>query len=122
MAKFVPIMLWVWLIHAGIAAILSAPVVYFGRKRVHWHWHELLVFVVPFGIWFALNGILDFVPKNLSNVVIEPVIFGLAVPLAALVRVAIGTRISESASVKSLIGAVSVVAVGVFFMVPCLPE
>ena len=77
--------------------------------------------VIPFGIWLVLLGS-DFVSKSLSNVCLEPVILGLAVPIAALIRVAIGTRFSESASFISLIGAVSAVAVGIYFFVPYLEE
>jgi hypothetical protein len=118
----IPFILVTWLIHAGIAAILSVPIVYFSRKRIHWRRYELLVFIIPFGIWFALCGFTGIRSKTLSNAAIEPAIFGLAVPIAALVRVAIGARISERACVASLIAAVSVVAVCIYFLVPGLPE
>ena len=118
----IPFILVTWLIHAGIATILSAPIVYFSWKRIHWCRYELLVLIIPFGIWFALSGLTGICSKTLSNAAIEPAIFGLAVPIATLVRTAIGARISERACVAGLITAVSVVAVGIYFLVPGLPE
>ncbi len=109
-----------WLIHAGITAVLLAPIVYLGRKRVHWRRCELLVFVIPFGVWLALcsTGIVN---KSEANS-FEPVILSLAVSIAALIRLAIGTRISENVCIASLIAAVSAVASGVYFFIPGLPE
>jgi hypothetical protein len=118
----IPFVIVTWLIHASIAAVLSAPVVLFSRKRIHWRRYELLVFVIPFAIWFSLCGFTGIRSKTLSNAAIEPAMFSLAVPIAALVRVVIGARISERACVAGLIAAVSVVAVGVYFLVPGLPE
>jgi hypothetical protein len=80
----IPFIFVTWLIHAGIAAILSAPIVYFSRKRIHWRRYELLAFIIPFGIWFALCGFTGIRSKTLSNAAIEPAIFGLGVPIAAL--------------------------------------
>jgi hypothetical protein len=120
--EIVPFVVITWLIHAGIAGILSAPIVYFSRKRIHWHRRELLVLIIPFGIWFVLSGFTGIRPKSLANAAFEPAIFGFAVPIVALVRVVIGPRVSESVWFPILIGAVSVVAVSVYFAVPLLPE
>jgi hypothetical protein len=120
--EIVPFVIVTWLIHVGIAAVLSAPIVFFSRKRIHWHRYELLVFVIPFAIWFALCGFTGIRSKTLSNAAVEPAMFSLAVPIAALARVIVGTRISERACIASLIGAVSVVAVAIYFLVPGLPE
>jgi hypothetical protein len=82
----------------------------------------MLVFVIPFAVWFALCCFAGVRSKTLSNGAIEPVVFGFDVPVAAFVRVAIGTRISDRACVTGLIGAVSAVSVVVYFCVPDLPE
>jgi hypothetical protein len=111
-----------WVFHFGIAAILSAPILYFGRKRYNWQPREWLVLVIPFGVWFVVTGFIGSRPKSLSNVFIEPLILGLAFPFAALCRVIVGTRISERVCVASLIAVLSLVAVGVYYTFPCLPE
>jgi hypothetical protein len=120
--EIVPFVIVTWLIHAGIGAVLSAPVVLFSRRRVHWRKREFLVFVMPFAIWLALCEFTGIRSKSLSNAAIEPAMFALAVPMAALIRVIIGTRISERACVAGLIAAVSAVAIAVYFCVPALPE
>jgi hypothetical protein len=47
-------MLWLWSIHLGIGAVLSAPVVAWGIGRVHWSLLDLLAIFLPFALWFAL--------------------------------------------------------------------
>ena len=115
-------MLMVWLLHAIIAGILSAPIVILGRKRVHWHLWELLTFIIPFALWTALFfSELSTGRKSLANFG-EPNYFALAIPLAALVRVAVGSRVSQRVCAIALIGVLSGLAVGIFFIVPSLPE
>lgn len=120
--EILPFVIVTWLIHGVVAGILSTPVVYFSQKRVHWRRYELLVLVIPFCFWFALCGFTGIRSKTLSNAVIEPAMFSLAVPVAALMRVIIGTRISEKACIIVLISAVSIVAIGVYFLFPSFPE
>src|SRR6266705_1093574 len=82
------LLLMIWMIHAVVAAVLSFPIVLFGRNRVHWYSWELLALILPFCVWLALE---QFWPSSSSakgwGNLIEPVYFGLAVPGAALVRV-----------------------------------
>jgi len=59
--------------------------------------------------------------KCLSNLA-EPFAFALAVPVAAFVRVALGSRVPEKICAGILIASVCVVAAGVFFVMPPLPE
>jgi hypothetical protein len=115
-------MLLIWMVHAVIAAIPSAPIVFFGRKRVRWRFWELLVLVLPFIVWCLLMfSELSTGRKSLSNLG-EPVCFALAVPVAALVRVAVASRIPERPCAAVLIAMACMVAAGVFFVVPPLPE
>lgn len=112
----------IWLTHAGFAGVLSAPVVLLGRRRVHWRAWESLVLVLPFTIWSVLMfSELATGKKSLANLG-EPFYFAAAIPVAALIRVALGSRVSERVCAGSLIAAVCFVAVGVFFFVPPLPE
>jgi hypothetical protein len=113
--------LWIWLVHAAIATVLSAPLVFFGRNRVHWRVWELLVLVLPFLVWHVLMLSPLSAGKSLANLG-EPFYFAFAAPGAALVRILVGSRIRERACGAVLIAAVCLVAAGVFFIVPPLPE
>jgi hypothetical protein len=111
-----------WLIYVAIAGVLAAPIVFFGRRRVHWMWWETLVFIVPFFIWMGLMfSELSTGRKSLANLG-EFVFIGFAVPVAALVRVALGMRVRERACAGSLFALVCLTAVGVFWLTPMLPE
>ena len=115
-------MLIIWLMHVGIAAVPSAPIVFFGRERVHWRSWELLALVIPFTVWMCLMySDLSTGWKSLSNLA-EPFFFSLAVPLAALARVAVGTKVNEKWFAGLLIAALCGAAAAVFFLVPSLPE
>jgi hypothetical protein len=115
-------LLLIWSIHTGIAAVLSAPVIYFGRKRVHWRSWELLTFVLPFLIWTCLMfSDLATGEKSLSNLG-EPFVFALAIPIAALLRVVFAKSVSEPLCSGILILLVCLAAITVFFTVPSLPE
>lgn len=110
-----------WLLHAGIGALMTAPIVYLSRKRVHWQWEEALVFVVPFSVWLLLQAC-EFVTKSFSNDLVEPSILGSVVPLAALVRVAVGTSLADRKAIAALMAAVSATAACLYFFFPYLEE
>ena len=121
MEEFGAILL-IWMVHTGIAGMPSAPIVLLGRKRVHWHVWELLVLVFPFVVWTVLMfSNLSPGRKSLANLG-EPFYFALAVPAAATVRVAVGSRVPERLIAGGLIAVMCIVAIGVFFLVPALPE
>jgi len=113
--------LWIWLIHAVIAGVLSAPVVFFGREKVDWRYWELLVLILPFGVWCLLMFSNLSTGKSLANLS-EPFYFAFAVPVAAIVRLAVGSQIPQQLCAAFLVAAICVVAAGVFFIVPPLPE
>jgi len=85
-------MLQIWAIHATIGALLSAPIVVLGRRRVHWESADLLAFLLPFAAWDALTNY-SAVGKSLGNLA-EPLLLSLTLPVAALIRGAssIGTE------------------------------
>ena len=114
--------LLVWSLQFGIAAVLSAPFVFFGRKRAQWRWWELLAFVLPFAVWLLLtDSSLSIGRKGYGNLN-EIFYLALGVPLAAMVRVAIGPRPAVRAHVgwvaAALVGVLCVAAAAVFFLVP----
>ena len=115
-------MVWIWTIHAVIGAVLCAPIVFFGRRRVHWHWWELAAFIVPFLVWSALMfSELSTGRKSLSNLA-EPFFLTAALSLAAGTRVLIGAGARERATAGGVFFALCVLAAGVFFVIPSLPE
>ena len=115
-------MLLIWLVHAAIAAVLSAPVVFLSRRRVHWRYWELLVLVLPFTVWAILMfSELSTGRKSLSNL-IEPFYIAAAIPVVVLVRVVVGSRVPERVLSCFLIAVMCIVAGGVFFFVPPLAE
>jgi len=116
----IAVLLWVW--HLGFALVPSLPVIWLGRRRVAWRRIELLVFVLPFAIWFGLMlSPISLGRKTLANLG-EPLFFAITIPIAVLLRVVIGRRFSERVCSRLLITAVCLVAVGVFLFTPALPE
>ena len=112
---------YIWVMHAVVAAVLSTPIVFLGRKRVHWGPLDFMAFVLPFGVWLVLSEFSEPTGKSLANL-IEPVYFSLAIPLAALFRVIVGARVREWACSTSLVALVCLTAACVFWLTPPLPE
>ena len=111
----------IWGVHAAIAVVLTAPIVFFGRKRLRWKWWELLAFVLPFAVWAILmSSELAEERKTVWNIP-EGLYFAVAVPLAALVRVAVGSRRREPVWAAALLVALCAIAAAVFFLVPPWP-
>jgi hypothetical protein len=113
-------MLLIWFVHALIGTVPSAPVVFLGRRRVHWRATDLLALTLPFAVWSALvqassRG------KTLSNLG-EPFLFALAIPVAALLRVIAGRRTDEKITSIVLVAALCLVAAAVYCLTPSLPE
>ena len=103
--------------HAGVALVLTAPVILWGRKRVHWYFWELLAFVVPYLIWWGLF-FMDLKMKSLANLA-EPIFISLFLPVAAIVRVRIGGSTKERSVALRLQVTLCVIAIAVYFVVPC---
>jgi hypothetical protein len=112
-----------WLMHFGIAALLTAPIVFMGRRRVRWQPWELSALIVPFTVW-ALLMVSDLSTrrKSLSNLFGEPIFFSLAIPIAAAFRVLLGSSVRESIFACGLIFSLCVLTAIVFFVAPSLPE
>jgi hypothetical protein len=112
----------IWSVHAVIGAGLAAPILFFGRKRVGWASWQLLVLFIPFCVWAVLMlSPLSTGRKSLANLG-EPVYISFAIPVLALLRFAVGRRISERLYAAIFITALCVIAATVFFMVPFKPE
>ena len=110
MGDFIPV---TWLMHASIACVPLAFIVPLSRKRVHWQWWELLALIIPYGIFVVLMSS-NFATKNPLNM-FDSISIGFAIPVAALVRVAVGARIGERLCAALLMGLLCIVAVIVYF-------
>ena len=108
-----------WLIHANVGLALAAPIVTKTRSKVRWHWVDFLGVVVPFGMWFAFVGFCGLVPKNIPNILFEPLILSLGLPAAAAVRVLLRQRFSHATLLVALL---SGAGVGIYFAVPTIGE
>jgi hypothetical protein len=115
-------LLELWMIHSAVAAILSSPIVFLGRTRVHWSGWDLLAFVLPFGVWLGLMTSPAESGKSLANLFEEPIYFSVAIPITALIRVMLGTRVRERACSIGLVTLLCLTAFGVFWWTPPLPE
>jgi hypothetical protein len=111
----------VWVMHAVVAAALSSPIAFWGRDRVRWGPVDLLAFVLPYGLWFALGELSEPNGKSLANL-IEPFYFGLAIPVAAAIRVVLGSRGRQWVCSLCLVTLVCLTAAIVFWLTPPLPE
>ncbi len=114
------LILLLWSYHALIAGVLSAPIVFFGRKRAHWQACELIAFLMPFSFW-ALFMFLGSRSKSMANFG-EFVVVALAIPLAALGRVVVGGGKKQLEYSWLWILLLCGIAVATYFVVPSLPE
>ena len=115
-------MVRLWVLHALVALPLAALVALLGRKRVHWRVWELSAVIFPYGVWatLMLSPVADG-RKSLANLA-EFMFISYAVPVAALIRVAIGSKVRESVCSVCLITLLCLVAAGIFWFTPLQPE
>ena len=97
---------------------MSGPILLLGRKRIRWGRWQLLLLVIPFCVWLALMySPLAEGRKGFLNIG-EVIYISCGMPVLALLRVAIGPRLSERIYAVSFITALCCVAVGVFLLTP----
>jgi len=88
-----------WMLYLLTAVPVSLPLWYFGRRRAGFLWWELSSFVLPFAVWIVSFALAK--DKGLGNIV-EALILGCSVPIAALVRVIVGRAVNRSLIAGSL--------------------
>ncbi len=104
-----PPYLFVWVVYAVIARGTSAPIVLLSWNRVRWTALDLLVLVVPFLVWRSLMDHNGGRGKSMANFA-EPWLIAFAVPVAALIRVAVGKRFSSTVCSSMFVLLLSLVA------------
>ncbi len=107
-----------WIIYVLPGVLLLLPLWYWGRKRARFMWWELSVFILPFIIWLCF--FLRAKDKSLGNFV-EAFILGVAVPVAALIRIIIGSNLNRSFLAAGLMFLICAVAVLLGTMFPEVP-
>ena len=113
-------MLYIWLRLTAITALLTAPIAFFGRRRVLWRSWELSAFVLPYVFWLWLDSTYH-LPKSLANIGELGVIL-ISVPIAASTRVLLGSRILRL-PVAIILQVLLLVVIGwEYFSTPMLPE
>ncbi len=104
-----------------VAAAISTPIIYFGRKRVRWEVWEIIAFILPCVAWSLLMGSDLSLGKSMANLG-EPIFFAPAIPLAALIRVLLARALPERFVSVMLQLILCAIAVATFFLTPPLPE
>jgi hypothetical protein len=104
-----------WVMYLIPAVPVSLAVWYFGRRRAQFMWWELSIFILPFIAWLVSFNLAK--DKGLSNIV-EALILGCTLPLATLLRVAIGKALNRALVAGSLMFAVCIVAILLGTMYP----
>jgi hypothetical protein len=119
----IPFLLVAGMIYVVVAAVIIMPVVAYTRTQVNRRYRDLLILLIPFGVWMAFM-ISDFSTgsKSLSNLVVEPAVLAIGLAIAVLARVAIAKSLSEKmAFVGTLVG-MCLFATAVYWITPALPE
>jgi len=110
-----------WSVFLVITSIPSVLVIFLGRRRAQWRLWELSAFVLPYWTWAACN-LIDSSGKSLSNVAVELMWLAIAVPAAAIIRIAVGPRKWRWHLSAVLIGVLCCLAICLWAFVPPLPE
>ena len=88
--------LWLYLLYAGPALVLCAPLWLLGRKKVTWFKGEFLILVVPWILYFVALKISQSPAEN-AGYLFYPFIFGCATPLVPMIRIVLGEKINQKA-------------------------
>jgi hypothetical protein len=103
------------------AAVVCLPLIWWYRS-IEWRWWELILPVVPFGLWLCVMAISD-KGKSLSNGVIEPLLCGCTACIPIALRAA-ATRCGWQVEATYFIGLLAscVLVMVIYFGMPSLPE
>jgi hypothetical protein len=109
-----------WFLFLIPAAPVCLVIWYLGRRRVLWNKLDFLILVVPYATWMILAIAVN-LPKSLANFS-ELLCLGLAINLAPIIRLVLQRSWNGNVVAAALLIVAAVVAAGIYFYVPCLPE
>jgi hypothetical protein len=113
-------LMWLWFVHAAVAAPVVIASVIFTRRTVVWHWWETLTFIVPFGLWLGLL-FSSLRPKSLGNLG-ECFFITIAIAIASPLRAYLGRSKPGLGLPLTTLAGVSLVAVASYFLSGVWPE
>src|SRR5882724_12389812 len=111
---------YLWFLHLYVAVPVSLPFWFFGRRRARWFKWEPIILVVPFAVWATLS-LIDDRGKSLANLA-EGLCLGAAIPVSAMIRIAVGGRLNRKKLAIAMILLLSVAGALLWKLVPMLPE
>ena len=112
---------YLWFLHLCGAVLVTLPVWFFGRRRAQWFRWEPIILVAPFAAWMTLS-VVDDRGKSLTNMAVEGISLTATIPVAAMIRVALGGRLNRRTLATTLIVLCILAAVLLWALVPMLPE
>lgn len=101
--------------------LVAGPVWFFGRRRVQWNRWDFAVLLLPSAVW-AVSMMVNDSGKSLSNLAFEVPVLGCTAALVPIVRVVVGRHVNQKALAIGLLLGVCLVAIGLWALVPGLPE
>lgn len=107
--------------YAMSATVVCVPIIWWYRS-IGWRWWELVLPIVPFGLYLCLTAFSD-KGKTLSNAVIEPLLCGCAACIPIALK-AVATRCGWQVEVTYVLGLLvsCVFVLIVYLAVPAIPE
>jgi hypothetical protein len=107
-----------WIMHAVLGTALAAPILFLGRKRAGFARWQLLALIIPFCFWAALIlSRFSAGRRNLTSLA-EPFVISLAIPVLAILRIAIGRKVSEMLYFTISVTFLSALVLTAFLVVP----
>ena len=103
----------VWCFYLIPAIILSAPLWFFGRRKVDWNIWNFSVLIFPYWIWVALLFVAD--DNTTIHGLLVVAVFGAVVSLSSVVRVIVGHRLNQKLLAAGLCTFFSLIAVAIWF-------
>jgi len=109
-----------WAFHLIPSLLIALPIWIKGRRRVSWCWCDYALIILPFTTWALLMNYHD-AGKSLANLT-EGIWLGCLIPVAAIVRIIAVSRKGQRLLSFFLLLLFCLIAVGLWYFVPTLPE
>lgn len=111
-----------YFIHLLIPIIVFLFMVYILKKKINWQKYDLIIFIIPFILWFGLFDLSLLKQKSLSNAFIEPVLIGFIVSICMIMRIVLDKHIPKLKLIIFLLFISSFLVTGLYFFTPFLLE
>ena len=109
-----------WFYHLLPALALSLPIWLRAHDRAKWVWWDFSVLIFPYSVWATLFA-LDLRPKSMANFG-EALYLGCVIPLAAVIRATVGSKIRPRWMAGVVVLAFCAIAFLLYWFIPIQPE